>query len=54
MIEPSHIETMVLLVHAGLVDTIPKEQILGEEDRKKLLRDDETKDKENDGVVGIE
>ena len=33
---------------------IPKEQILGKEDRKKSLKDDETKDKENDGVVGIE
>ena len=39
---------------AILVDMIPKAQILGKDDRKKLLKDDETKDKENDGVVGIE
>ena len=42
------------VAHAVLVDIIPKEQILGKEDRKKLLKDDKTKDKENDGVIGIE
>ena len=42
------------VARAVLVDTVPKEQIVGEEDRKKLLKDAETKDKENEGVVSIE